>query len=113
MKKIYLLAGALVGGFALNAQVAITQSVAAQNDRTDVRPVTKKVQSTEKVEGQQWWANGFDQLSDWNQTTGVGHISGDWAIVNALPSNITSQQSGYQWPAAFSNSSGILFSPKM
>ena len=106
MKKIYLLAGALVGGFALNAQVAITQSVAAQNDRNDVRPVTKKVQSTQKVEGQEWWANGFDQLSDWNQTTGTGHQSGDWAIVNALPSNITSQQAGYQWPAAFSNSSG-------
>jgi hypothetical protein len=106
MKKIYLLAGALVGGFALNAQVAKTQSVAAQNDRNDVRPVTKKVQSTQKVEGQEWWANGFDQLSDWNQTTGVGHVSGDWAIVNSLPSNITSQQAGYQWPAAFSNASG-------
>jgi hypothetical protein len=72
-----------------------------------VRPVTKKVQSTEKVEGQEWWANGFDQLSDWNQTTvAPGHTSGDWAIVTALPANITSQQAGYQWPAAFSNSSG-------
>jgi len=105
MKKFYILAVALVGTFAVNAQVA-PKSVAAKIDRNEVRPVSKKGQNIEKVEGQQWWANGFDQIADWSQVNGPNHVSGDWDIINAIPSNITSQQAGYNWPATFQGASG-------
>ena len=105
MKKFYILAVALVGTFAVNAQVA-PKSVAAKIDRNEVRPVSKKGQNIEKVEGQQWWANGFDQIADWSQVTGPNHVGGDWDIINAIPSNITSQQAGYNWPATFQGASG-------
>jgi hypothetical protein len=52
------------------------------------------------------WQNGFENPSDWTQTYGPGHTAGDWTIVNAIPSNITSQQGAYQWPATFSGSTG-------
>lgn len=106
MKKFYLLAGALIGGLALNAQINTNNSVAAKNERNEVRPAAKKVQNTQKAEGQQWWANGFDTPSQWTQTTGTGHTAGDWAIVNAIPSTITAQQASYQWPATFSGATG-------
>jgi hypothetical protein len=105
MKKFYILAVALVGTFAVNAQVA-PKSVAAKIDRNEVRPVSKKGQNIEKVEGQQWWANGFDQIADWSQVNGPNHVGGDWDIINAIPSNVTSQQAGYNWPATFQGASG-------
>lgn len=105
MKKFYLLAGALLAGVAVNAQI-ITNSVSNKNDRNTVNPSVKKVQNTAKAEGDEWWANGFETPAEWAQTTGVGHTTGDWAILNAIPSNITSQQAGYGWPATFSGSTG-------
>lgn len=105
MKKFYLLAGALLAGVAVNAQI-ITNSVSNKNDRNTVNPSVKKVQNTAKAEGDEWWANGFETPAEWAQTTGVGHTAGDWAILNAIPSNITSQQAGYGWPATFSGSTG-------
>ena len=105
MKKFYILAAALVGTFAVNAQVA-PKSVAAKIDKNEVRPVNKKGQNIEKVEGQQWWANGFDNIADWTQVNGPNHVGGDWDIINAIPTNITSQQAGYQWPATFQGSAG-------
>jgi len=105
MKKIYLLAGALIGTLAVNAQV-MTTKVSAKNDRNEIRPTTKKVGSTVKAEGDVLWSNDFSTPANWAQTTGSGHTAGDWTILNALPANITSQQAGYQWPASFSNASG-------
>jgi hypothetical protein len=105
MKKFYLLAGALLAGVAVNAQI-ITNSVSNKNDRNTVNPSVKKVQNTAKAEGDEWWANGFETPSEWAQTTGTGHTAGDWAIVNAIPSNITGQQGQYQWPVTFSGSTG-------
>ena len=100
MKKIYILAAAFVGSFAINAQVA-PKSVAAKIDRNEIRPVSKKGQNSTKVEGQQWWANGFDNIADWTQVNGLNHQGGDWDILTAIPSGITGQQASYQWPATF------------
>lgn len=105
MKKFYILAVALVGTFAVNAQGA-PKSVAAKNYRNEVRPVSKKGQNIEKVEGQQWWANGFNQIADWTQVNGPNHQAGDWDILTAIPSGITNQQGNYQWPATFQGASG-------
>jgi len=105
MKKLYILTGALLGTFVLNAQVT-TNKVSARNERNEVRPVNKKVVNQQKVEGQQWWQNGFDVLADWAHVDGLNHQNGDWEILSAIPTNITSQQAGYQWPATFGGASG-------
>ncbi|TNF50007.1 MAG: T9SS type A sorting domain-containing protein [Bacteroidetes bacterium] len=106
MKKVYLIAGALIGAMSVNAQKAINTVVSAKHDKTDVMPAKKKVANATKAEGDIFWQNGFDTPSEWSQTTGVGHTAGDWAIINTLPSNVTSQQAGYAWPATFSGASG-------
>jgi hypothetical protein len=105
MKKLYILTGALLGTFALNAQVT-TNKVSARNERNEVRPVNKKVVNQQKVEGQQWWQNGFDVLADWSHADGLNHMTGDWEILSAIPTNITQQQASYQWPATFGGASG-------
>jgi hypothetical protein len=105
MKKIYLLAGALVGTLAVNAQV-MPNKASVQNDRNEIRPTAKKVGSTVKAEGDVLWSNDFSTPANWAQTTGSGHVAGDWTVLNALPANITGQQAAYQWPATFSGASG-------
>ena len=45
MKKFYLLAGTLIGGMALNAQ--IQTSVSAKNERNEIRPVAKKATNSD------------------------------------------------------------------
>jgi hypothetical protein len=105
MKKIYLLAGALIGTLAVNAQV-MPNKASVQNDRNEIRPTSKKVGSTVKAEGDVLWSNDFSTPANWAQTTGAGHTAGDWTILNAIPANITSQQAAYQWPATFSGASG-------
>jgi hypothetical protein len=106
MKKIYLLAGALIGAMSVNAQMVVNNTVSAKHNRTDVGPVAKKASNAVKAEGDLFWSNGFDTPSEWIQTTGVGHTSGDWAVINAIPSSITAQQAGYGWPATFSGATG-------
>ena len=105
MKKIYLLAGVLVAGFAVNAQKMV-QPATMKMDRNEIRPVAKKATNQVKAEGDEWWSDGFDTPSDWVHSAGTGHTGGDWAVINALPSNITAQQAAYGWPATFSGSSG-------
>lgn len=106
MKKIYLLAGALIGGLAVNAQIVTNNSVAAKNERNEIRPVAKKVGDAVKAEGQLWWSNQFDTPAEWAHTGGAGHTAGDWTIVTAIPASIVAQQASYQWPATFSGASG-------
>jgi hypothetical protein len=89
----------------VNAQVA-PKSVAAKIDRNEIRPVSKKGQNSTKVEGQQWWANGFNSIADWTQVNGLNHQGGDWDILTAIPSGITGQQAAYQWPSTFGGASG-------
>jgi hypothetical protein len=105
MKKFYILAAAFVGSFAINAQVA-PKSVAAKIDRNEIRPVSKKGQNSTKVEGQQWWANGFNTIADWTQVNGPNHQGGDWDILTAIPAGIAGQQASYQWPSTFGGASG-------
>ena len=110
MKKIYLLAGALIGTLAVNAQVMSTK-VSAKIDRNEIRPTAKKVGSTAKNEGDVLWTNDFSTNTDWAQTTGTGHAGntgtgGNWTILTAIPTGITGQQAAYQWPATFSGASG-------
>lgn len=106
MKKIYILAGMLVGSVAVNAQLVVNNTATALKDRTEINPVVKKKATAEKAEGDVVWSNGFGTPSEWTQTTGVGHTAGDWSILTALPANITSQQAAYGWPATFSGASG-------
>lgn len=106
MKKIYLIAGALIGGLAVNAQIITNNSIGAKNERNEIRPVVKKATNAVKAEGQLWWSNQFDTPAEWAQTTGAGHTAGDWTIINAIPASITSQQAAYQWPATFSAATG-------
>jgi len=105
MKKIYLLAGALVGTLAVNAQV-MPNKASVLNDRNEIRPTTKKVGSTVKAEGDVLWSNDFSTPANWAQTTGSGHTAGDWTVLNAIPGSITAQQAAYMWPATFSGASG-------
>jgi hypothetical protein len=91
MKKIYLLAGALVGTLAVNAQV-MQNKASVLNDRNEIRPTAKKVGSTVKAEGDVLWSNDFSTAADWAQTTGSGHVAGDWTILTAIPASITAQQ---------------------
>ena len=67
MKKIYLLAGALVGTLAVNAQV-MPNKASVQNDRNEIRPTAKKVGSTVKAEGDVLWSNDFSTPANWSQT---------------------------------------------
>jgi hypothetical protein len=62
MKKFYLLAGTLIGGMALNAQ--IQTSVSAKNERNEIRPVAKKASNSDvlKAEGDILWDNQFDAI---------------------------------------------------
>lgn len=105
MKKIYLLAGALVGTLAVNAQV-MPNKASVQNDRNEIRPTLKKVGSAVKAEGDILWSNDFSNAAEWAHSANVGHTGGDWTLVNSLPSNITSQQAQYNWPATFTGASG-------
>lgn len=110
MKKNLLLAVALIGMLAVNAQVMSTK-VSAKIDRNEIRPTAKKVGSTAKNEGDVLWTNDFSTNTDWAQTTGTGHAGntgtgGNWTILTAIPTGITGQQAQYQWPATFSGASG-------
>ncbi len=105
MKKLYILTGAVLSGLSLNAQV-LMNSIPAKHDRNEVRPAAKPAYNADKAEGQVWWTNGFDNLADWLHVDGPNHQNGDWEILSAIPSNITSQQAGYQWPATFGGATG-------
>jgi hypothetical protein len=59
MKKVYLFTGALLAGFAVNAQI-ISSSVSNKLDRNVINPSVKKVNNAAKAEGDVYWTNGFD-----------------------------------------------------
>jgi hypothetical protein len=113
MKKVYLLAGALVTGFAASAQ--FTQAVPAKNSR-EVSFTKKKANpvAAAKAEGDTLWFNDFSTPSDWTiSNLGSGgtppHTAGDWAIVNAMPASLVSQVPTYNFPAAMNSASGGNF----
>ena len=106
MKKIYFLAGALVGTFTLNAQIVTTNSLSAKKERGEILAPSKKVSNSLKAEGDVYWTNQFENAAEWVQTDGTGHTGGDWSLLTALPSNVTSQQADYLWPTAFTGATG-------
>lgn len=106
MRKLYLFTVLLFGTFSVNAQLIVTKEETILKNRNEIRPVLKNKTNAQKAEGDVAWSNGFDTPTQWVQTTGAGHTGGDWEIVNSLPSNITSQQASYQWPATFSAATG-------
>ncbi|MDH4474129.1 MAG: T9SS type A sorting domain-containing protein [Fluviicola sp.] len=113
MKKVYLLAGALAAGFAVNAQYN-NASVAAKNNRNLPGYANKKGPSVEKAEGDVLYTNTFSTPSDWvfSNAGAAGvppHTAGDWAIVNAMPAGLTSQIPTYGFPGAMLSNSGGNF----
>lgn len=97
MKKVYLLAGLMIGTGSLFAQrLANNPTVSASASKNTVSFASKKgkVAPTMKDEGDIIWQNNFGTASDWqhvagpNQTPGA---AGQWQIVSSLPANLTSQ----------------------
>ncbi|MES2556076.1 MAG: T9SS type A sorting domain-containing protein [Bacteroidota bacterium] len=112
MKKVYLLAGALAAGFAVNAQYN-NASIAA-TPRNMPGYANKKVSSVEKAEGDVIWSHNFTTASDWTFSNagaaGVPpHTAGDWTIVNAMPTSLTDQIPSYGFPGAMLSASGGNF----
>lgn len=115
MKKIYLLAGALATGLAASAQLN-TMAIPAKNARNLTGFTNKKATATpvEKAEGDILWSDDFSTPSNWTisnlGSTGTPpHTAGDWAIVNALPTSLTSQAASYGFPTAMLSASGGNF----
>src|SRR5690606_20886453 len=74
----------------------------------------KKVSNQAKAEGDVLWTNDFSTASDWTisnmgATGSPVHTSGDWAIVNAMPTSLTSQAGSYGFPTAMNSTSGGNF----
>lgn len=113
MKKIYLLAGALATGLVATAQINPV-SIPAKNSKNQPGFAKKSLSSTEKAQGDVLWSNNFTTASDWTiSNAGAAgtppHTAGDWAIVNALPTSLTSQIPTYGFPAAMVSTSGGNF----
>lgn len=114
MKKVYLLAGALATGLAAAAQIN-TNAIPAKNSRDAMGFSKAKVSKGNlKAEGDVHWDNDFSDPTDWViSNAGAGgtppHTAGDWAIVNAMPSTLTSQAAAYGFPTAIGSVSGGNF----
>ncbi len=94
------------------AQKITTRSESIVKDRTFAdAPKAHQNQGIIKTEGAVLWSNGFDNAADWTQSFGTGQSANTgsnpgWEILSALPSNVTSQQASYAWPATFAAASG-------
>ena len=94
MKKIYLLAGVLVGTSSLFAQRLGNIPMVSASKNTYV--VANKAQGAhqQKAEGDIVWSNDFGTASDWQHVSGPNQTAGaagQWAIVSALPATLTAQ----------------------
>ncbi len=109
MKKIYL-SLALFTSLSAVAQKMPAKKEVFNHDRSFVTKA-KNNQNTLKAEGDVLWSSGFETAGEWTQTLGTGHSTNTgsnpgWEILTAIPTGITSQQAGYQWPANFSGATG-------
>jgi hypothetical protein len=94
MKKIYLLAGVLVGTSSLFAQrlgnipmVSASKNAYSVNHKAPHAP-------TMKAEGDIAWSNNFSTASDWQHVSGTNQSpgnAGQWQIVSAMSSSLTAQ----------------------
>lgn len=96
--------------FATNAQInSSIVSAKASRDNINVPALKAPKNSVEKAEGDILYTNDFSTPSDWTVSNGTGHTSGDWTIVNAMPTNLTSQVATYGFPSAMNSASGGNF----
>ena len=94
MKKIYLLAGVLLGTSSLFAQRVGNSPMASASKNTHA--VAKKAHAAHqtKAEGDIAWENDFGLATDWLHVAGLTQTpgaAGQWAIVNAIPATLTAQ----------------------
>ncbi len=94
MKKIYLLAGVLVGTSSLFAQRLGNIPMVSASKNTYA--VANKAQAVhqQKAEGDIVWSNDFGTSADWLHVSGVNQTAGalgKWQIVNAISSSLTAQ----------------------
>lgn len=115
MKKVYLGLVMVMGCGVAVAQVN-TSFKTEKVSRNATNYVTKasKTNNIAKAEGDEIWANDFSTVSDWSiSNMGASgspvHTSGDWAIVNAMPTSLTSQAGAYGFPTAIGSVSGGNF----
>ena len=111
MKKIYLLAGVLVGSFALNAQLIETNTPAVRALTKKGMPGIKSVKAklVPKVEGTVVWSSDFSTPGDWTISNATPHTSGDWAIISTMPVNLVEQAVDYGFPDEMNSASGGNF----
>jgi hypothetical protein len=94
MKKIYLLAGVLVGTSSLFAQRLGNIPMVSASKNTYA--VANKAHAAHqlKAEGDIVWSNNFGTATDWQHVSGLNQTPGavgQWAIVNAIPATLTAQ----------------------
>ncbi|MDR0803451.1 T9SS type A sorting domain-containing protein [Fluviicola sp.] len=112
MKKVYLGLFSIALTALSNAQVN-SSIVSIKQSRYDSFQVSaKKDHLSAKTEGDVLWTNDFSTPSDWtigNNPTGTPpHTLGDWAIVNALPTSLTSQAPTYGFPTTIGSGNFAL-----
>lgn len=96
------------------AQVNTTMKMEKISRQSNFSVKAPKTANQAKSEGDILWTNDFSTASDWS-ITNMGasgspvHTAGDWAIVNALPTSLTSQAAGYGFPTAMNSVSGGNF----
>ena len=110
MKKIYL-SLALFASLSAVAQKLPAKKEGFSPDRSFVSKAKKTNQDIQKAEGDTLWLSGFETAGEWAQTLGTGQSTNTgsnpgWELLTAIPTGITSQQAGYQWPANFSGATG-------
>lgn len=94
MKKIYLLAGVLVGTSSLFAQRLGNIPMVSASKNTYA--VANKAQAVhqQKAEGDIVWSNNFGTATDWQHVSGTNQSAGSlgkWQIVNAISASLTAQ----------------------
>lgn len=108
MKKVYLGIFMILGGAYVSAQV----NKSAYLERNNTLFSAKAENSNQaKAEGDVIWSNDFSTPTDWaiSNQGAPSHTGGDWAIVSALPSTLTSQAASYGFPSSMNSTSGGNF----
>lgn len=116
MTKLYFCLLSILLTSLVGAQVN-TPIVSAQYNRSDNFQTSAKPQKQTpfvKAETDILWSNNFSNPSDWTMGNhGPGgtppHTLGDWTIVNALPTSLTSQAVTYGFPTTMNSASGGNF----
>ncbi len=95
MKKVYLLAGLMIGTTSVFAQkIGNNPTVAASKSTMSVATPKKGHAVTTKAEGDIAWSNDFGTATDWAHVSGPNQTPGSvgkWNIVSALPATLVSQ----------------------